>query len=133
MASSSHLMRSPPPPPRVTQCKFASGSPRLPRDTPPINCGSNTASVGVDQKSWQAPRVWTAKAHFGRQMHGPQTGSYEGLEGLNRSASPERRSPDVTYSLDHSQQKRPLAANVAKSSQRYSASFLSHSLPYFPW
>ena len=113
--------------PDQPQCNFASGSPRLPKDEKPLNCGTNTASVMHDQKTWTAPRVWTAKAHFGRQVHGPQTGSYEGLEGLNRSASPERRSPDVTYSLDHSQQKRPLSEQVSHSKQKYSASFRSHS------
>ena len=113
--------------PLSPQCNFASGTPRLPRDRPPLNVGSNYASVDQDRHTWQQPKVWMAKAHSGRNAHGPQIGSYEDLEGLGRATSPERRSPDVAYSLNNSMQKRPLALEMSSSRQRYSPAFRSHS------
>jgi len=116
------------PRPGKLQGNFASGSPRLPKDHPPTSgVGSNTASVEHDQRSWTAPRIWTSKAHAGRSVHGAQIGSYELMEGLGRSASPHKRSPDVTYSLDHSAQKRPLSEDMLASKMRYSMPFRSQS------
>ena len=113
--------------PEKPQCNFASGSPRLPKDRPTTSVGTNTSSVELDNRARLSPRVWTSKAHFGRHASGAQVGSFEGLEGLGRSTSPERRSPDVTYSLDHSVQKRPLGEEVSSSKQRYSPAFRSQS------
>ena len=114
--------------PDKMQSSFASGSPRLPKDRLATSgVGSNTSSVEIDQRSWSQPRMWTSKAHYGRQVEGPQTGSYEGSDGLGRATSPERRSPDISYELEKSTQKRPLADEVLASKLKYSQSFRSHS------
>lgn len=70
--------------PGVLQCNFASGTPRLPRDRPPMNVGSNTSSVMIDQHSWAEPKVWMGKAESGRHVQGPQIGSQEDRTGMGR-------------------------------------------------
>ena len=112
--------------PDKEQCTFASGSPRLPKEPAPLNVGSNMSSVAIDRSSWVDSHMWVGKAASGREVPGAQPGSYEGLDGIGRSISPERRSPDVTYTLDQSALKRPLALEVGASRQRYSPAFRSN-------
>lgn len=70
--------------PGMLQANFASGTPRLPRDRPPMNVGSNTSSVGIDQHAWDEPKVWMGKADSGRHVRGPQIGSQEDRAGMGR-------------------------------------------------
>jgi len=59
-------------------------------------------------------------------------GSYEGIDGLGRSTSPERRSPDVPYNSEASIQKRPLLAEVKASALKFSPAFRSHAARITP-
>lgn len=109
---------------------FMSASPRLPRDKAPMNVGGSVASVGQDKASWKHKAIgahgpYTSKVGrpMGANIVGPQLGSYEGMWGVGRAASPIHRGADVLYA--NNSYVKPIAEAVGDSPRLYASSFHS--------
>jgi hypothetical protein len=115
---------------------FASKRPRIGADAPSLTPPAGGAALVQDALSWRQGASFMARSPSGRmRANGPQLGSWEGparipvVQGraavVSSPSSPEMRSPDVSYRVEQSAQKKPLQLEVQASPLRYSPSFRS--------
>jgi len=110
---------------------------RRPRFKKPSKEAHKTTLGGGVSAEIEGRDAWDRSAflpqgHSGRSVTGPQLGSYEGVsegagrdEGLGRATSTYLRSPDITYQITNSPQKRNLVDAVSAAPRKYTNSFKS--------